>query len=100
MKAQFLASIDEIIESKVNDGIYELLFNLQEEISKLGENDYDRKNKITTIQKGILDELSFEQIAWLFIRFSRLKDDQKKKFFKLFEMVIKKTKAIWLEFST
>lgn len=97
MEKPLFVPTDEILESKIYDGIIDLLFNLQKERNRFKVTD-SRYKEINNLQDGILKELSFEKLVWIIVRFSKLKKEETKEFSALFRRVIKETEDKWEKF--
>jgi hypothetical protein len=94
MEKQLFISIEEMLESRIYDGISDLLFDLQRERKHFKVSD-NRYNEINDLQNGILKELSFEKLVWIIVRFSRLRKEEVKEFSALFRRVIKEAEEKW-----
>ncbi len=87
-------SSEEIIKNKVNDGIGEVLFGMEQNLSKLkGKDDL----KADFLRKSLLNELSFSRLALLFVKFSFLKRKDLPTYSFLFSRVLEATKKKWEE---
>jgi len=85
-----LLSIDEIIESKINDGIGNLIFELDKKINHFdGESDYDL-NLLKMARRGILSHAPIENLLWVCLRIVKTPDEDRQEYHKLLIEILDK----------
>lgn len=89
MEKKFFILIEEEMKKhraydSIGDWLFELEENKKNEEDKNQENkDIERIRKIEYLQKVILRELPFKKLVWLAVIFSKLEDEEHKKFLNL-----------------